>query len=159
MKEGHRRTMTTLNHGASSILHPAPWNCNMIRSHYCNANGAFLFTPEGQLTIWTANCNSCYVILMVLEAWLFSSVTFTMNNSVNNVNNLKCFFRNKLAASWMVVVTLRRESYVVFHNDICDIHIPILFQVQLLLMDHVQWWTVLLTTFKPSNYSTLSCPI
>jgi hypothetical protein len=156
MTKGHRRTMTTLNHEASSIIHPAPWSCNIIRSHYCNANGAFLFTPEDQLTIWTANCNSCYVILMELEVWLFSSVPFIMHNSVNNVRNLKFSFRNKSAASWMGVVTLRLENCVVFHNDICDIHKPMSFQVQLLVEDHVQWWALLLMAFKPSICSTLS---
>ena len=79
-----------------------------------------------------------------------------MNNSVNNVHNLKRSFRNKSAASWMVVLSLRRERYVALHNDVCDT--PMSFQVQLLVEDHVQWWALLLTAFKPSNYNTLSCP-
>jgi hypothetical protein len=117
-----------------------------IRSHYCNPNGAFLFQPEGRLTLRTANCNSCDVILMELEVWLFSSVTFTMNNSVNNVRSLKCSFLNKSAASWMDVASLPRESYVTLHSDVCDI--PVSFQVQ--------WRAVLLMAFKTSNYNTLS---
>ena len=150
----HRRIMTTLNREASSILHNEA--AIYIGSHYCNANGTFLFTPEGRLTLWTTNCNSRYVVFIELAVWLFSSVTFTMNNSVNNVHNLKHSFRKKSAASWMVVVSLPRESYVALHSDVCDI--PMSFQVQLLVEDHVQWWAILLTVFQPCNCNILSCP-
>jgi hypothetical protein len=77
------------------------------------------------------------------EMWLFYSVTFTVNNSVNNVRNLKCSFLNKSATSRMVVLSLPRESYVTLQNDVGDI--PMSFQVQLLVEDHVQRCAVLLT--------------
>ena len=109
----------TVKHQVSRILYHEA--AIYIRSHYYNANEAFLFTRECRLTLWTANCNSCYVIFMELEVWLFSWVTCIMKNSVNNVHNLKCSLRNKSAASWMVVLSLRRESHVALHNDICDI--------------------------------------
>jgi hypothetical protein len=58
--------------------------------------------------------------------WLFSSVTFTVNNSVNNVLSLKCSLRNK-STSWMVVLSFPRESYLALENDG---DIPMSFRVQ-----------------------------